>query len=129
MKKGAIATGALALGAAGTGSAATQQQGNALVFSYEFFPGATFRVTAPLQASTTIDILNGPNDQGVPEISQPDEYNGYVISYQLGGSTIYTFAFTRGQTLQPDSTYQFSQSAQVFSTQLNLLQVAVQQTG
>lgn len=126
MKKSALATGALALGTAGAGTAAAQQQGNALVFSYEFFPGATFRVTAPLQQSTTIEILNGPDDQGVSEISQPDEYNGYVIGYQLGDSVIYTFAFVRGRTLQRDSRHQFGDDSQVFSSQLNLLSVPVQ---
>lgn len=126
MKKGALASGALALGTAGAGSAAAQQQQNALVFSYEFFPGATFRVAAPLQTSTTIDILDGPGDQGVPEISQPDEYNGHVISYQIGGSAIYTFAFTRDQALQQDTRYRFGDNSQVFSSRLNLLQVPVQ---
>ena len=103
----------------------SQQQRNALVFSYEFFPGAQFRVTAPLQTSTTIDILDGPNDQGVTEISQPDEYNGYVVSYQIGGSSLYTYVFTREATLQQDSLYRFGDNSQVFSSDLNLLQVPV----
>lgn len=125
MKKSALTSGALALGVAGSDSAAAQQQQNALVFSYEFFPGAPFRVDAQLQASTTIDLLSGPRDQGVPEISQPDEYNGYVVGYQIGNSVIYTFAFVRGETLQQDARYRFDDNSQVFSSQLNLLQVPI----
>lgn len=129
MKKGAVASGALALGMAGTGTSAAQQNQNALVFSYQFYPGSEFRVSAPLQQSTTVDILQGPTDEGVPEISQPDEYNGYVISYQIGESAIYTYVFVRGQSLEQDSTYSFGDQSQVFSAQLNLLQVPVTQEG
>ncbi len=107
----------------------TQQEFNALVFSYEYFPGAQFRVDAPLETSTTIDILNGPGDQGVPEISQPDEYNGYVISYRLGQSSVYTYVFTRDRTLQQDRTYTFGRGSQVFSSELNLLQAQARRRG
>lgn len=143
MRRGALATGAIGLGAAGYGGvaadqqdadenqedAAAQQLGNALVFSYEFFPGADFRVSAPLQTSTTVDILNAPDDQGIPEIGQPDEYSGYVVSYQLGQSAIYTFVFTRDATLGRDIRFRFGTDSQVFSNQLNLLQVPFRRIG
>lgn len=128
MKKGALASGALALGVGASGSASAQQQSRVLIFAYDYYPGASFRAVAPLQTSTTVEILDGPNDQGVPEISQPDEYNGYVINFTLGNRPVHSYVFTR-RNLQTDSRYHLSTDAQVFSTQLNLLETGVQSGG
>lgn len=128
MKKGALASGALALGLGASGSAAAQQQSRVLLFAYDYYPGASFNVVAPLQTSTTVDILDGPNDQGVPEISQPDEYNGYVINFTLGNRPVHSFVFTR-RNLQRDRSYRLSTDAQVFSTQLNLLEANIGRGG
>ena len=92
------------------------------MFAYAYFPGAPVRVTAPLETATTVDILNGPDDQGVPEISQPDQYGGSVVSYRLGRSALYTFLFTRDVSLQTEGRYRLGGDAQVFSNRLNLLQ-------
>ncbi|WP_225741191.1 twin-arginine translocation signal domain-containing protein [Halorussus halophilus] len=127
MKKGAVAAGGLALGAASADSAAAQQSRNVLVYSYQYYPGVRFRVIAPLQQSTTVRALRRPGGQTVPEISQPDDYNGYVITYRLstGGDTdraagITTFAFTR-QNLQTGRNYRIGVDATVFSSRLSLL--------
>lgn len=123
MKKGALATGAVALGlGASTGTAAAQQE-RILVFAYDYYPQTPFSVEASLQQSTTVDLLNGPNDQGIDEISQPDDYNGYVVRYRLSGNQgagIYALLFTQ-QSLNTGSTLRLGTDASVFSTDLNLL--------
>lgn len=129
MKKGAVAAGGIALGAASTDTAAAQQRRQVLVYSYEYHPGLPFRVIAPLQQSTTVRALRRPNGQTVPEISQPDDYNGYVITYGLGGAQrstagITTFLYSR-QTLNTGQTYRTGVNATVFSSQLNLLSTDV----
>lgn len=129
MKKGAVAAGAVALGGAATGTAAAQGA-RVLVFSYDYYPGVQFRVRAPLQASTTVRILRRQNGQRVPEIDNPSDYNGYVISYNVGNQGqggIYTFLFTR-RNLQNGSTHRLSGQAQVFSSALNLLDTNINNT-
>jgi hypothetical protein len=136
MKKGAMASGAAALGLAGSsGGAAAQQEGRTqvLVFTYDYYPNVTFRVTQPLQASTTVNVLRRPGGGTVPEISQPDDYNGYVINYRLGAqgeqsAGITTLLFTR-ETLQTDSRYRLAGNAQVFSSDLNLLSTTTRRVG
>ncbi|WP_433628994.1 twin-arginine translocation signal domain-containing protein [Halomicrococcus sp. NG-SE-24] len=134
MKKGALASGAAALGLAGSsGSAAAQQRTQVLVFTYDYYPNVTFRVTQGLQASTTVNVLRRPGGGTVPEISQPDDYNGYVINYRLGAqgqqsAGITTLLFTR-ETLQTDARYRLAGDAQVFSSDLNLLSTNARRIG
>lgn len=125
MKKGAVAAGALALGgAASSGTAAAQVGEEFLIFTDEYFPRATFRVVARIPATTTINILRNPR---VPEISQPDEYTGWVIRYRLAGGSraggITSMVFSRNGNLPIDGTGRFGADAQVFSARLNLLSV------
>ncbi|SIR06137.1 Tat (twin-arginine translocation) pathway signal sequence [Haladaptatus litoreus] len=131
MKKGALATGALALGLGSTGSASAQNQ-NVLVYTYDYHPGVQFRVTASLEQSTTVRLLERPGGGDVPEITQPDDYSGYVIRYQLGGGDqgqITTFVFGRDLSLSTDSTRRFSGDASIFSSTLNLLSTTIQGGG
>ncbi|UPV72955.1 hypothetical protein M0R89_10385 [Halorussus limi] len=73
LKKGALASGALALGGSAIDSAAAQEttttstQGGiqALVFSYNYYPGTTFTVEGQLPGPLTQDILDGVQDQGI----------------------------------------------------------------
>lgn len=129
MKKGAITAGGLALGAASADTATAQNRRQVLLYSYEYHPGVQFRVIAPLQQSTTVRTLRLPGGGNVPEISQPDDYSGYVITYTLGGAArrglrssagITTFVFTR-QALRVGQRYRTGINATVFSAQLNLL--------
>lgn len=65
----------------------------ALVFADDYYPRVPFRITGRLPTAITVDILDGPGNRGVPVISQPDEYDGYVIRYGFAGG--YTFLFAR----------------------------------
>jgi len=133
LKAGALASTALALGGSGVASATdgvavrqdavAQQAQEGLVFAYDYWPLTPFVVINQLQTSTTVDILNGIDDEGIPEISQPDDFNGYVVNYRMteDGPGMYTLVFTEG-TLQSDGQYQFEEDASMFSTDLNLLE-------
>lgn len=126
LKTSALAAGGLALGASSTDGAAAQAGQQALVYAYEYHPATNFRIEDELQASTTIRLLRLPGGNTVPEISQPDDYNGYVIRYEMGNprATISTFLFTR-RNLQRNQRYRLSASAQVFSSELNILGATV----
>lgn len=129
MKKGALAATAVALGATatGTGTVGAQQEGQALVFSYDFHPGQDFEVVAPLEASTTVNVLQ-LDEETVPEISQPDNYNGHVIRYDMGGegAGVTTFLFSQDVSLSSDDSGSFGEDATMFSSQLNLLSVDIE---
>ncbi|WP_423744969.1 hypothetical protein V5735_02775 (plasmid) [Haladaptatus sp. SPP-AMP-3] len=125
MKKGALATGALALGLGSAGTAAAQNQ-NVLVYTYDYHPNVQFRVENSLEKATTVRLLQRPGGGNVPEISQPDNYNGYVIRYLLGqdggsDAQITTFLFGDGLSLSQGDTRRLSGGASVFSSTLNLL--------
>ena len=120
MTKGALATGALAVGTLGT-STVSAQQNQIAVFADSFYPGASFDVIAPLQTSTTVDILQADGET-VPEISQPDEWSGHIIRYDIGaGAGITTFLFARGQGLSRGDSGTIGPDASVLSSELNLL--------
>ena len=131
MKKGALATGALALGLGSAGTAAAQST-NVLVYTYDYHPNVQFRVVNTLEAATTVRLLERPGGGNVPEISQPDNYNGYIIRYLLGGGgggqgSITTFMFKQGgQSLSQGDTRSFSENGSIFSSELNLLSTSLQ---
>lgn len=129
VKKGALATGALALGLGSAGSAAAQGR-NVLVYTYDYHPGVEFRVSNALEQSTTVRLLERPGGGTVPEISQPDDYNGYVIRYLLGGGgggsgQLTSFVFGRDISLSQGDTRRFSGNASIFSSDLNLLSTSL----
>ena len=137
LKKGALATGALALGLGSAGSASAQNR-NVLVYTYDYHPNVEFRVTHSLEQSTTVRLLERPGGGTVPEISQPDNYNGYIIRYLLGGGfnggrggqgQITTFLFTQGRSLSQGTTHRLSGNASVFSSTLNLLSTTIRGRG
>ncbi|WP_227375209.1 twin-arginine translocation signal domain-containing protein [Haladaptatus halobius] len=134
MKKGALATGALALGLGSAGSASAQGA-NVLVYTYDYHPNVQFRVVNALEQSTTVRLLQRAGGGNVPEISQPDDYNAYIIRYQLGAGLqgsqgqITTFVFGRDLSLSSGDTRRFSGDASVFSSTLNLLSTSVQGGG
>ncbi|WP_254529700.1 calcium-binding protein [Natrinema gelatinilyticum] len=126
MRKGTVATataGTAAIGAAATATAQDDDDDDALVFAYDYFPGESFEVISTLEQSTTVDVLR-VGDQTVPEISQPDEWSGYIIRYDDGdgdSAGITTFLFTRSDDLSEDDSAEIGEDAQIYSTQLNLL--------
>ncbi len=130
MKKGALATGALALGLGSAGMASAQNR-SVLVYTYDYHPNVEFRVVNALEKATTVRLLEKPGGGNVPEISQPDNYNGYIIRYLLGGGgggqgQITTFMFlSGGGSISQGSTHRFSGNASVFSSRLNLLSTSL----
>jgi len=129
MKKGALVTGAAALGLTGASGSAVAQASNpdVLIHAYNYFPRATFRVVSVLAQSTTVRALKRPNGSTVPEIQLPSDYNGYIINFRIGGGNnvagIDAFLYTK-QSLNTGSRYRLGADAQVFSTDLNLLQAS-----
>jgi|SRR6056297_1506970 len=98
----------------------------AIVFAYDYLPGVSLNVTSVLQQSTTVNILNGPDDEGISEIDNPSDYNGYVISYDLDGNSTYAYMFSTS-TFEQDDSLEFSEDedASYFSTALNLVETPV----
>ncbi|WP_256391752.1 hypothetical protein [Natronoarchaeum rubrum] len=105
-----------------------QDSQTAIVFAYDYYPGVSFDVTTQLQQSTTVNILDGPEDEGIPEIDNPSDYNGYVVSYDLEGNSIYAYMFTTGN-VQQDDTLTFGDQASYFSTDLNLVETSASPGG
>jgi len=105
-----------------------QDSQSAIVFAYDYYPGVSFDVTTQLQQSTTVNILDGPEDEGIPEIDNPSDYNGYVVSYDLEGNSIYAYMFTTSN-VQQDDTLTFGDDASYFSTDLNLVETSVSTDG
>ncbi|SEH17689.1 hypothetical protein SAMN04487967_3340 [Natronorubrum sediminis] len=127
MAKSALATGALALGTAGFGTATVgaQESDRVAVFANNYYPGADFSVIAVLETSTTVNILQD-DDETVDEISQPDEWGGHIIRYDIGEEAgITTFLFADGQQLSAGDTGTISEDASMLSPDLNLLSTSL----
>jgi len=105
-----------------------QDTQTAIVLAYDYYPGVSFDITTQLQQSTTVNILDGPDDEGIPEIDNPSDYNGYVMSYDLEGNSIYAYMFTTGN-VQQDDTLTFGEDASYFSTDLNLVETSASAGG
>ncbi|MCO8242693.1 MULTISPECIES: hypothetical protein [unclassified Haladaptatus] len=101
----------------------TRPSGDVLVFTRDFFPNVPFRIVAQLPAIITVTILDEPPD-GTQVISQPDEYNGYVITYDFHRTPIFVFLFSR-RYLPTSDRYRFGDDATYFSSNLDLLEVSV----
>ncbi|RKD97306.1 hypothetical protein ATJ93_0291 [Halopiger aswanensis] len=128
MAKGALATGALALGGFGTATVSAQEDQIA-VFATDLYPGADFDVIAQLQESTTVEILQ-LDGETVSEISQPDEWTGHIIRYDIGQeSGITTFLFVRGAGLSAGDSGTLGEEASVLSSDLNLMSTSVSSGG
>lgn len=125
LKKGALAAGTVALGLP-VGTAAAQQRDDVLVFTDDYSPGTRFRVVSLLPASVTVRLLRRPGGGTVPEISQPDDYNGYAIRYETGSGigTGGSYVFTR-ESLTTGRRYRFTRDATFFSSQLSLVSTTV----
>ncbi|WP_435155750.1 hypothetical protein [Haladaptatus sp. DFWS20] len=100
-----------------------EPSGTALLFARDYYPNVPFRVLGSLPATITVAILDEPPD-GVQVISQPDDYNGFVISYGFHETPIYTFLFTR-RFLPTGGRFRLGSDPTYFSTNLNLLEVSL----
>ena len=100
----------------------------ALVFAREFYPSARFTVVGRLPATITVSMLTGAAGEPVPVLSQPDDYEGYVISLEIGTGAIYSFLFTE-RYLPQAGRYAFGVDVTYFSTLLNLVEVPLRRVG
>ncbi|RKD97307.1 hypothetical protein [Halopiger aswanensis] len=102
--------------------------GQVLVFTYDYEAGESFDVVSQLETSTTVRILQTADEETVPEISQPDEYNGHVVRYQADdgpqGPTV--LLFTRDQTFESGESGSLGEDAQMFSSRLNLISTSLE---
>ncbi len=130
MRKGALTAGLLTVGLTATGTATAQDSSDeVLVFTDDYIARTPFRVISQLPQSITIRLLQLPNGNDVPELSQPDDYNGYSIRYGSGGSVIAaSYVFTQ-QTLREGNRFRFSSDANIFSGRLNLVSATVNRVG
>ncbi|WP_408957903.1 hypothetical protein [Natrinema sp. 74] len=97
--------------------------GQVILFTYDYEAGESFDVVSQLETGTTVRILQTTEGETVPEISQPDEYNGYVIRYQAQDGPISptTFLFVRDQTFSSGDSATLGEDASMFSSTLNLI--------
>ncbi|MFC4249608.1 calcium-binding protein [Natribaculum luteum] len=125
-KKGALAASALALGAGASSTAAAQDNGEALVFPHHYIPEQDLDVLSQFEQGNTVNVLE-LDGETVPEISQPDEYNGYVVRYDIGEETAGAtgFLFLRNESLDDGDTVTLSADATMFSSELNILSVSI----
>ncbi|WP_049927985.1 hypothetical protein [Halopiger goleimassiliensis] len=88
MKKGALATTAVALGAGATaGTAAAQDDGDGnevVVFGDDYMPGVDFTVASGLDDGTRDELFQEAELED--EFDSPEDWDAYIISYDLGGS-------------------------------------------
>lgn len=133
MKKGALASSALALSLASSGttaasSTAQQQPSQVLVFVYDYNPGISFEVTDRLQQGTVDGILGRSvgGDDGSPIVTDPADYNGYVVRYQPDQDAgEYALVFVREGTLDTERTYVLETDATFFNNEANLLTAGI----
>lgn len=102
------------------------QDTRALTYSYDFQPGGTFDVAGKLETSQTVKMLQTVSGDTVSEISQPDEYGGYVIRYDVGEATVPAFLFVRDDSLSVGDSETMGDSASVFSPRLNLMRTTLE---
>ncbi|SEH17686.1 hypothetical protein SAMN04487967_3338 [Natronorubrum sediminis] len=93
-----------------------------LVSMDDYQPGSSFRVVDRLPAPLTVQLLRPPDGETIAVLERPDEYAGYVARDENTDSVYATtFLFTR-DSLETDAEYALEPDAQVFSTQLRLLE-------
>ncbi|WP_226006337.1 hypothetical protein [Natrinema salinisoli] len=90
----------------------------------------TVRVVDRLPAPIVVELLELPNDETVPVLTRPDEYTGYVVRSEPGGTQVWStvIVFTR-DSLESGACYAFDVGAQVFSTQLYLFETTARRIG
>lgn len=94
-----------------------------LVFADDYRPEVTFRVVDRIPQRPVNEVL-GYRVEGEPAVSNPTDYNGYIIDYpNLRGE--YAFAFVNRRTLQQDQRYQFTDDVVFFDIRLNLVSASL----
>ncbi|WP_175424182.1 hypothetical protein [Haladaptatus sp. W1] len=139
LKRGVVtasAIGGLSVAGSATGLAQTseraalQQSKDVLVFLYGYQPNLPFRVLGTLEQVNTVRLLTPIRGGPAPEISQPDNYTGYIIGLVGLDVRTPTFLFTQDSQLninptQAFSGYQFSPEFASFSSELSLIETTI----
>lgn len=104
---------------------AQDDDGRTLVYSYDYYPNQDFDVLAQLETGTTVSMLETAEGETVSEISQPDDYTGHVVRYDMDGFAGLTgFVFLRDESLESGDSSSLGTEASMFSPELNLLEVS-----
>ncbi|WP_408960382.1 hypothetical protein [Natrinema sp. 74] len=105
-----------------------EQEERVLLFTYDYEAGSTFDVISTLEAETTVRLLQPTDGETVPEIPQPDEYNGYVVRNQTGNGPLEptTVLFVRERNLSDGDSETLSDEASMFSSRLNLFSTSLE---
>lgn len=130
--KSLIGAGALVLGAdshggsgsSGEGTTADLQAEEAMVFTYGFRPRVPFTVVDRLSQPITNSVVSRS-----PELTDYDEYTGYLVLYRPNTSGEYALVFTKETSLRPGATYRFRTNVRVFDTDLGLLSAEIRSVG
>ncbi|WP_158059215.1 twin-arginine translocation signal domain-containing protein [Halorussus halophilus] len=103
------------------GERTAQERKTVLVYTVGYQRNLPFNVIGPLQNANTIRLLTPVRGGQAPEITQPDDYNGYIIGLFGLGVRTPTFLFSR-ETLEVGGVYQFDRSFSAFSPALVMVE-------
>lgn len=97
----------------------------ALVFARHYYRDQQFAVVSRLPAATTIEVLDGPTDRGIPVVGRPDEYVGYIVEFDRLGTPVYSFLFAE-ELLRAGERYRLVGQVTYFDGTLNLLSTPIE---
>lgn len=125
MKKGALATTAVAFGTGATATTGAAQQGDeVLVFGDDYLPGVDFEVVSELEDPTTDDVLETTNL--TDELAEPENWNGYIIDYDVGGSaSSLTLLFSEQADLSAGDSETMGEDGSFRAPDLNLIEATL----
>lgn len=142
--KQAIAAGVVGLGLGGAGAllgtddpererdGAVQTVDNpelVLTFAGDYHPKIPFQPVDRLPQRPVNEILGSLIGEDEPVVSNPTDYNGYVIGYGTHLPGKYTFAFVNRRTLRRAQRYRFTGDAVFFDAQTNLISASIAPAG
>lgn len=97
-----------------------------LLFADDYRSDALFRPIDRLPQRTVNTILGSRMDGG-PVVSEPTDYNGYVVLVKSHPNATgkYTFVFVNEETLQQEQWYRLTDDAVFFDADANLLSAVI----
>lgn len=130
LKKGALATTAIALGTGATaGTAAAQDdddddgedEDQIVVFGDDYRPDVGFEVISALETAKKEDLIE---DAGGDVFDEPDDWEAYVISYDLGGDApAWGILFTEDIDLDTGDSGTMGDDGEFRDAQLDMVEV------
>ncbi|MFC4437431.1 MULTISPECIES: calcium-binding protein [Natrialbaceae] len=122
VKKGALAATAVALGAGATaGTASAQEDGEVVVPGDDYHPDLDFEVTSQLDEGSKNDLLETAGLDA--EFSDPDDWDVYVINYDMGGSAqALGYLMTEDLDIEAGDSGTMDEDATIRNSELNLME-------